>query len=185
MDPVCELFTLSEFMRRWSQGCSIHCDHCVTWSPDGVIPTAPIKGNPPHTDKAGFRVSYCNQTMAKPWTLPREAWTMNINAVEGAENDSYRFNPWRAPGSAPVVDPCGQVHAPRARPYSLPCGCSFPPLGMSLFPKNLNTTLRYIACKNNDIHNIRHSSLTVLNGRRVENLKRRLWEATRYLRILN
>ena len=34
----------------------------------------------------------------------REAWTMNIDAVEGAEEDSYRFNPWRAPGYAPVVD---------------------------------------------------------------------------------
>lgn len=34
---------------------------------------------------------------------------MNIHAVEGATNDSYRFNPWRAPGSAPVVDPCGQA----------------------------------------------------------------------------
>ena len=31
---------------------------------------------------------------------------MNIHAVEGAVNDSYRFNPWRAPGSAPVIDPC-------------------------------------------------------------------------------
>ena len=29
---------------------------------------------------------------------------MNVNAVEGAEEDSYRFNPWRAPGHAPVVD---------------------------------------------------------------------------------
>ena len=30
---------------------------------------------------------------------------MNIHAVPGAVNDSYRHNPWRAPGSAPVVDP--------------------------------------------------------------------------------
>jgi hypothetical protein len=34
---------------------------------------------------------------------------MNLEAVEGSEEDSYRFNPWRAPGSAPVVDPCGQA----------------------------------------------------------------------------
>lgn len=60
-------------------------------------------------DKAGFRKSYCNQSMEKPWTLPRKAWTMNVDAVEGSEEDSYRFNPWRAPGSAPVVDPCGQA----------------------------------------------------------------------------
>ena len=93
----------------WSQGCSIHCDYCATKPPGGLIPTAPITGSAPHTDKAGFRTSYCNQTMAKPWTLPRKAWTMNLQAVEGSEEDSYRFNPWRAPGSAPVVDPCGQA----------------------------------------------------------------------------
>ena len=34
---------------------------------------------------------------------------MNIHAVDGAVNDSYRFNPWRAPGTAPVIDPCGQA----------------------------------------------------------------------------
>jgi len=34
---------------------------------------------------------------------------MNIHAEPRAENDSYRYNPWRAPGSAPVVDPCGQA----------------------------------------------------------------------------
>merc|ERR1712110_1289966 len=25
------------------------------------------------------------------------------------KNDSYQYNPWRAPGSAPVIDPCGQA----------------------------------------------------------------------------
>jgi hypothetical protein len=34
---------------------------------------------------------------------------MNVYAVEGSDEDSYRFNPWRAPGSAPVVDACGQA----------------------------------------------------------------------------
>lgn len=34
---------------------------------------------------------------------------MNIDAVEGSEEDSYRFNPWRAPGHAPVVDACGMA----------------------------------------------------------------------------
>jgi len=34
---------------------------------------------------------------------------MNVHAIEGAVNDSYRYNPWRKPGSAPVVDPCGQA----------------------------------------------------------------------------
>ena len=75
---------------------------------NGTIPTTPIRGNPPHTDKAGFRKSYCENPTTKA-TLPREAWTMNLNAVEGSVNDSYQYNPWRAPGFAPVVDPCGQA----------------------------------------------------------------------------
>ena len=66
-----------------------------------------MTGKAPHSDKIGFRTRYCNSTF-KP-TLPREAWTMNIHAVENSVNDSYRFNPWRAPGFAPVVDSCGQA----------------------------------------------------------------------------
>merc|ERR1712113_1189 len=31
----------------------------------------------------------------------------NRQAVAGSVNDSYRLNPWRAPGKAPVTDPCG------------------------------------------------------------------------------
>ena len=31
-------------------------------------------------------------------TLPREAWTMNVGAVEG-DPDPYRFNPWRCEGN--------------------------------------------------------------------------------------
>ena len=96
----------------WSQGCSIGCDFCLT-DPrhpenNGSIPTAPITGNPPHADKAGFRKSYCDDPKTGA-VLPKRFWTMNLHAVEGAEDDSYRFNPWRAPGSAPVVDPCGQA----------------------------------------------------------------------------
>jgi len=96
----------------WSQGCSIGCPYCITDprhpANNGTIPLSPITGNQPHADKAGFRKSYCE----KPTTasvLPKAYWTLNIHAVEGAENDSYRFNPWRAPGAAPVVDPCGQA----------------------------------------------------------------------------
>merc|ERR1711865_1305740 len=96
----------------WSQGCSIGCEYCLTDPnhPDnnGTIPTTPINGNPPHADKAGFRKSYCENPTVKA-VLPREYWTLNMHAVPGAVNDSYQFNPWRAPGSAPVVDPCGQA----------------------------------------------------------------------------
>jgi hypothetical protein len=36
-------------------------------------------------------------------TLPKEAWTLNIGAVEGSEEDSYRYNPWRARERQPQV----------------------------------------------------------------------------------
>ena len=90
----------------WSQGCSIGCSECAV-AAIGNVPHAPITGNPPHEDKNGFRRRYCDSTFNA--TLPREAWTMNVDAVEGSEEDSYRFNPWRAPGFAPVVDACGQA----------------------------------------------------------------------------
>eukprot|EP00037_Helgoeca_nana_P009012 m.79439 g.79439 ORF g.79439 m.79439 type:complete len:425 (+) comp19295_c0_seq1:30-1304(+) len=96
----------------WSQGCSIGCDYCLTDpkhpANKGKIPTAPITGNAPHTDKAGFRKSYCDAPKTTA-VLPKAYWTMNTHAIDGAVNDSYRFNPWRAPGSAPVIDPCGQA----------------------------------------------------------------------------
>ena len=42
-------------------------------------------------------------------TLPKEAWTMNRWAEAGSANDTYRYNPWRAPGHAPVNDACGMA----------------------------------------------------------------------------
>lgn len=35
--------------------------------------------------------------------------TMNKDAVAGSVNDTYRYNPWRAPGFAPVFDACGMA----------------------------------------------------------------------------
>eukprot|EP00036_Acanthoecidae_sp_10tr_P012007 CAMPEP_0182917744 /NCGR_PEP_ID=MMETSP0105_2-20130417/1687_1 /TAXON_ID=81532 ORGANISM="Acanthoeca-like sp., Strain 10tr" /NCGR_SAMPLE_ID=MMETSP0105_2 /ASSEMBLY_ACC=CAM_ASM_000205 /LENGTH=475 /DNA_ID=CAMNT_0025054763 /DNA_START=27 /DNA_END=1454 /DNA_ORIENTATION=+ len=87
----------------WSQGCSIGCKECATIHNT----TTPITGVAPHADKIGFRTRYCNSTFNA--TLPKRAWTMNADVVEGSVNDSYRFNPWRAPGYAPVVDACGQA----------------------------------------------------------------------------
>eukprot|EP00051_Salpingoeca_urceolata_P023828 m.410430 g.410430 ORF g.410430 m.410430 type:complete len:387 (+) comp20158_c7_seq8:1833-2993(+) len=92
----------------FSQGCSIGCDTCKNEGP----------GLAPHTDKVGFRIRYCNSTLKG--TLPKEAWTMNIGAVEGSVNDSYRFNPWRAPGHAPVADACGLAGG--RHPQDLPGG---------------------------------------------------------------
>lgn len=95
----------------WSQGCSIGCEYCITDprhpANHGKIPTSTIDGGWPHTNKAGFRTAYCDEPGRS--VLPKKYWTMNIHAMDGAVNDSYRYNPWRAPGTAPVVDPCGQA----------------------------------------------------------------------------
>ena len=87
----------------WSQACSIGCDVCATETSG----TSPLTGKPPQSGKIGFRTRYCNSTLQP--TLPHHAWTLNLDAVEGSEEDAYRYNPWRAPGRAPVVDPCGQA----------------------------------------------------------------------------
>lgn len=73
----------------WSQGCTIGCDKCT-----GVL-------------KEGRQ---CNGTMEP--TLPKWAWTMNVNGTDSADpkaKDAFRYFPWRAPGYAPVVDPCGKA----------------------------------------------------------------------------
>ena len=38
---------------------------------------------------------------------PQRVLAMNLGAEPDSPQDSYRFNPWRAPGSAPVTDACG------------------------------------------------------------------------------
>eukprot|EP00929_Paragymnodinium_shiwhaense_P085984 TRINITY_DN46463_c0_g1_i1.p1 TRINITY_DN46463_c0_g1~~TRINITY_DN46463_c0_g1_i1.p1 ORF type:complete len:398 (-),score=38.86 TRINITY_DN46463_c0_g1_i1:33-1226(-) len=86
----------------FSQGCIIGCPECST------IGSHSGGGHP---DTQGL----CNSTM-KP-TLPRYAWTMNRKAVEGSVDDSYRLNPWRAPGYAPVSDACGMAGG-TSRPHA-------------------------------------------------------------------
>ena len=73
----------------WSQGCTIGCEKCTGLLRDG---------------------RQCNSTFEP--TLPRSAWTMNVNGTDSADpkaKDHYRYFPWRAPGHAPVVDPCGKA----------------------------------------------------------------------------
>lgn len=94
----------------WSQGCSIGCEKCAT---DLIGNTGSAGGAGAHPDKIGFSKRFCNASYNSAGapaplinsTLPRAAWTMNLHAVEGSEEDVYRFQPWRAPGYAPVVDP--------------------------------------------------------------------------------
>ena len=67
----------------------------------------------------------CDKPMEPLLNEPIER-TVNRAAVAGSPKDVYRFNPWRAPGYAPVNDPCGMAGgAPTTGPghayfYSLP-----------------------------------------------------------------
>jgi hypothetical protein len=73
----------------WSQGCTIGCDTCT-----GIL-------------KGGRQ---CSSTLEP--TLPKRFWTMNVNGTDSADpaaHDTYRYFPWRAPGMAPVADPCGMA----------------------------------------------------------------------------
>jgi len=74
----------------YSHGCTIFCDEC-----DGVTArdrnTCPNKKIP-------------NATICDP-----NLRTVNRFAECGSPEDRYYFNPWRAPGSAPVFDPCGMA----------------------------------------------------------------------------
>merc|ERR1711907_188896 len=99
----------------WNQGCSIGCHKCMTeidpqWSEHD-------SGTGGNHGKIGLLTRYCNASFNSKGapdplmnaTLPRHAWTLNMGAVEGSKEDVYRYNPWRAPGYAPVVDPCGMA----------------------------------------------------------------------------
>ena len=71
----------------YSQGCFIGCPEC--------------------DNKSGRRqVDLCglghNQTLTDP-----KYWSVGRDAKPGSVQDIYKHNPWRAPGSAPVMDACG------------------------------------------------------------------------------
>lgn len=74
----------------FSNGCTIGCKKC-----DGISLVSNGK-------------SLCETTMVPTINDPKLR-TMNRWAVAGSEDDSYRFHPWRAPGTAPVDDACGRA----------------------------------------------------------------------------
>lgn len=76
----------------FSQGCSIGCARC-----DGIGARIPNYDHCPNVSKAGLSL-----------LLPK--WrTANRNSTVGSPADVFKFNPWRAPGQAPVFDPCGMA----------------------------------------------------------------------------
>lgn len=75
----------------FSQGCSIGCDECLG-----------IDGS------ARWQKDLCNSG-AKATICDPSLRTYNQNAKCNSEADTYKHNPWRAPGTAPVFDACGRA----------------------------------------------------------------------------
>ena len=77
----------------FSVGCSIGCKECDGGDTGGA--------NPNVRDR-------CNSGMKA--TINKPEWrTINRDAPAGSDDDWTKFNPWRAPGAAPVYDPCGRA----------------------------------------------------------------------------
>jgi len=67
----------------WSQGCVIGCRTCSN-----------------ETSGDGAKLHQACGSAVQP-TLPQALWTMSVGLMPG-EPDVYKYNPWRAPGAAPV-----------------------------------------------------------------------------------
>lgn len=76
-----------------SVGCSIGCKEC-----DGGDAGST---NPNKHDRCGAGMKATNNDM--------RSRAINRNVEAFSEGDWTRFNPWRAPGYAPVYDPCGRA----------------------------------------------------------------------------
>lgn len=76
-----------------SVGCTIGCKECDGGSKGGA--------NPNGKDRCG---SGMKATINNP-----QHRTVARFAIAGSADDWTKFNPWRAPGSAPVFDPCGRA----------------------------------------------------------------------------
>lgn len=75
----------------FSQGCTIGCSKC-----DGNGTRLPNWDHCP------------GESIEATLNLP-EYRTANRNATAGSIHDIWRYQPWRAPGKAPVFDPCGMA----------------------------------------------------------------------------
>jgi len=108
----------------FSNGCAHGCDAC-DGSTRGPIPRFDPKTGAPlvnHTDPAlckkmgepigcftGAKQPVCKGNTHAATNCDPSTRTVNRGAKCGAVDDFYYFSPWRAPGSAPVLDPCGSA----------------------------------------------------------------------------
>jgi len=107
----------------FSNGCAIGCDAC-DGNTRGPIPmfdcvegqsktNCSLTPDPSNSHmEFGPKAPIC--TGPQKSTFPRKATicdpaqrTVNTGATCGSTEDYFFFSPWRAPGSAPTIDPCG------------------------------------------------------------------------------
>ena len=84
----------------FSQGCGIGCKAC---------------------DGNGARIpnfDHCPGDSIKPTVNDPRHRTVNQAAVAGSQADFTKFNPWRAPGMAPMYDPCGMAGGTPAESFN-------------------------------------------------------------------
>jgi hypothetical protein len=85
----------------FSQGCSIGCPVCK--------PTDSMCPGPTH---AGKNTDFCGNNMKPTLCDPRLRTFGKVGGKWpecGSAEDQWRSTPWRAPGSAPVLDACGMA----------------------------------------------------------------------------
>ena len=90
----------------FNDGCFIGCPNCTS-----IVSTLP--GASGEVPDRFIKPNCAKPTLMEP-TLPEEARTWNIgNPSE--YGDWTRHHPWRAPGHAPISDPCGRAGANTAQ----------------------------------------------------------------------
>jgi len=82
----------------FSNGCSIGCPKC-DGNTRGPIPNQPEFAHKMDVCGLNFTATICDPNLR----------TVNTGAKCGAEDDFYYYSPWRAPGSAGVLDACGMA----------------------------------------------------------------------------
>lgn len=113
-------------------GCQIRCDSCDgntrgpvpkfifadgeppedwdVWGAPGLVPDPRYPqpnhfGNSTPVSPGGSGQTICPSRKPKATICEPALRTININAPCGSSSDYYYYSPWRAPGSAPVLDP--------------------------------------------------------------------------------
>jgi len=99
----------------FSNGCAIGCEAC-DGNTRGPVPSFQCK---PGTDPKncdieptgkpipmGPKAPVCSKPMNATICDPKQR-TVNTGAECGSPDDYFFYSPWRAPGFAPVIDPCG------------------------------------------------------------------------------